>query len=117
MENNISAIPTTIPRKYASKRAQRGEAELMMFGLVVVATILFSGTVWLLTWVKNNKYSEREARKLAAILEKKKSEFSGRRDPAEYLVFCDKAAWALTQTKYDCRVLPESYGELFLIPR
>jgi hypothetical protein len=117
MEDHTPIVKSKITQKYRSKSAQRGEAELMMFGLVVVATILFSGTVWLLTWIKNNKYSEREARKLAAILEKKQSEYSGRRDPAEYLVFCDKPAWALTQTKYACRVLPESYGELFLMPR
>jgi hypothetical protein len=103
-------------RPYRSKYSQRGEGEMMTFGIVVVVAILFSGTVWVLNWVKHNKHSEREARKLAAILEKKQSQFSGRRDPAEYLVFCDKPAWSLFQTKYKCEILPESYGELFLMP-
>jgi len=107
---------STKKRAYRSKYGQRGEAELMVFGLVVVVAVLFSGSVWILTWVKQNKHSEREARRLAAIQEKKASEFSGRRDPAEYLVFCDKPAWAILQTKYNCEILPESYGELFLTP-
>lgn len=89
---------------------------MMVFAIVVIIAILISGTVWLLTWIKQNKYSERQARKLAAIQEKKLSEFSGRRDPAEYMAFCDKPAWALLQTKYTCEILPESYGELFLTP-
>lgn|GEM_PF-1875790 len=114
----MKSDPTTMPspRSYRSKRGQRGEAEMMTFGIAVVVAVLFSGTVWVLNWVKHNKQSEREARKLAAILEKKQSQFSGRRDPAEYMVFCDKPAWALFKTKYNCEVLPESYGELFLMP-
>ncbi len=89
---------------------------MMAFGIIVVVALLFSGSVWLLTWIKQNKYSERQARKWAAIQEKLASQFSGRRDPAEYLVFCDKPAWSLFQTKYNCEILPESYGELFLMP-
>jgi hypothetical protein len=103
-------------RPYRSKRGQRGEAEMMTFGIAVLVAVLFSGTVWVLSWVKHNKQSERESRKLAAILEKKQSQFSGRRDPAEYVVFCDKHAWSLFQTKYKCEILPESYSELFLMP-
>jgi len=114
MQTNSTNRPGT--RSYRSKRGQRGEAEMMAFGIVVVLAVLFSGTVWILTWVKNNKYSERQARKRAAMLAKLESQFSGRRDPAEYLVFCDKPAWSLLQTKYNCEVLPESYGELFLMP-
>jgi hypothetical protein len=107
---------TARSQQYRSKRGQRGEAEMMAFGIIVVLAVLFSGTVWILTWVKQNKYSERQARKWAAIQEKLASQFSGRRDPAEYLVFCDKPAWSLLQTKYNCEILPESYGELFLMP-
>ena len=114
MQTNSTNKPA--PRSYRSKRGQRGEAEMMAFGIIVVLAVLFSGTVWVLTGVKNNKYSERQARKRAAMLEKLESQFSGRRDPAEYLVFCDKPAWSLLQTKYNCEILPESYGELFLMP-
>lgn len=109
-------VPVRRQGAYRQKRSQKGEAELMVFGIVVFIAILIAGSVWLLTWVKENKYAERQARKLAAIQEKKKSQYSGRRDPAEYLVFCDKSAWALLQTEYNCDVLPESYGELFLRP-
>jgi hypothetical protein len=116
MPTHSTEKPTGTPKCYRAKRGQRGEAEMMIFGIVVVVALLFSGTVWLLTWIKHNKYSEREARKLAAIMEKRASQFSGRRDPAEYLVFCDKPAWSLLQTKYHCEILPESYGELFLMP-
>lgn len=103
-------------RNYRNKRSQKGEAELMIFGIVVILAGLISGTLYVLQWVKNNKYSEREARRLAAIEAKKSSKFSGRRDPAEYVVLCDKPGWALLQTKYECKVLPQSYGELFLLP-
>jgi hypothetical protein len=103
-------------RHYRSKRSQKGEAELMVFGVVVVIAALISGTLYVLHWVKNNKYSEREARRRASIEEKRANRWSGRRDPAEYVVLCDKPGWALLQTRYNCSVLPESYGELFLRP-
>ena len=101
---------------YRNKRSQRGEAEILAFGIVVIAAGLISGTLYVLHWVKNNKYSERRARQLAMIEARKGGQYSGRRDPAEYLAHCDKPAWALLQTKYECRVKPESYGELFLMP-
>lgn len=88
----------------------------MVFGVVVVLAALISGTLYLLSWVKQNKYSEREARRRAVIEEKKANRWSGRRDPAEYVALCDKSGWALLQTRYKCNILPESYGELFLRP-
>jgi tRNA G18 (ribose-2'-O)-methylase SpoU len=108
-------VSTPHPR-YRSKRSQKGEAELMVFGVVVVIAALISGTVYVLGWVKQNKYSEREKRRRAAIEEKLANRWSGRRDPAEYVALCDKPAWALLQTRYKCDILPESYGELFLRP-
>jgi hypothetical protein len=88
----------------------------MTFGIAVLLATLLSGSLYVLHWVKNNKHSEREKRRLAMLEEKRQSEYSGRRDPAEYLVLCDKPAWAIFETKYTCDILPESYGELFLRP-
>lgn len=101
---------------YRSKRSQSGEAEWAIFAIVVLVAGLISGTFYVLQWVKENKYSERQARKEAYLLELRRSKFLNRRDPAEYLVLCEKPAWALLQTKYDCEVLPESYVELLMYP-
>ena len=103
-------------RSYRSKRSQKGEAEVLLFGIVVLIAALISGTFWVLQWVKNNKYNEREARRKAALSERTKGPFKPRRDPAEYLVHCDKSGWLVMQTKYPCEVMPESYGEIFLMP-
>ena len=108
--------PRRAAPQYRDKRSQKGEAELMVFGLVVLAAALFSGTLYVLHWVKDNKYAERRARYLAMLEAKKSDKYSGRRDPAEYLVHCDKPAWALLKTKYNCSVMPQSYSELFLMP-
>jgi cell division protein FtsI/penicillin-binding protein 2 len=101
---------------YRSKRSQRGEAEMALFAIVVLIAGLISGTFWILQWVKENKHSEREARKLEYIRQMKMSQYANRRDPAEYFARCEKPFWALLQTKYECTVLPESYGELWLHP-
>jgi hypothetical protein len=106
----------TAPSAFRSKRSQRGEAELLFFGIIVIVAALISGTVWVLQWVKQNKHAEREARRMAALAERYKGPFKPRRDPAEYLAHCQKSGWFVLQTKYPCEVLPESYGELFLMP-
>ncbi len=102
--------------KYRNKRSQKGEAELMVFGIAVVVAGLLSGSLYILHWVKNNKYAERRARQIAMLEARKGGKYSGRRDPAEYLAHCEKPAWALLQTKYECSVLPQSYSEIFLMP-
>ena len=108
---------TTNPaQKYRNKRSEKGEAELMVFGIAVVVAGLLSGSLYVLHWVKNNKYAERKARQLALLEERRGGKYSGRRDPAEYLAHCDKPVWALLKTKYECSVLPQSYGEIFLMP-
>jgi hypothetical protein len=115
VEKNDMDSKTPVP-KYRNKRSQKGEAELMVFGIVVIIAGLLSGSLYILHWVKNNKYSERKARQLAMMEERKGGKYSGRRDPAEYLALCEKPAWALLQTKYECSVLPQSYSEIFLMP-
>ena len=112
-----SSLPLKAGYVSRSKRSERGAAEMLTFGIVVLIAALISGTLYVLSWVKMNKHSEREARKLAYIQEQRASQFSGRRDPAEYLALCQKPAWALLQTKYTCEVLPESYSEIFLMPQ
>lgn len=89
---------------------------MLVFGIVVFIAILVSGTFWLLGWINQNKYVEREARRKAALAEKYKGPFKPRRDPAEYLAHCQKSGWLIMQTQYPCEVMPESYGELFLMP-
>lgn len=106
----------TSTRSYRCKRTQKGEAELLVFGIVLVIAGLISGTIFVIEWVKRNKYSEREARQKLELAEKAKRHVKPRRDPAEYMALCQKPAWTLLQTKYPCEVLPESYGELFLMP-
>lgn len=104
------------PSSYRSKRTERGEAELLVFGIVLVVAGLISGTIFVIEWVKKNKYSEREAQQKLELAEKAKRHVKPRRDPAEYIALCKKPGWTLLQTKYPCEVLPESYGELFLMP-
>ena len=89
---------------------------MLVFGIVVFLAILVSGTFWLLGWIKQNKYVEREARRKIALAEKYKGPFKPRRGPAEYLAHCQKSGWLILQTNYPCEVMPESYGELFLMP-
>jgi hypothetical protein len=107
---------STTTRRYRSKHAERGEAELMTFAIVVFIAALVSGTLYVLHWVKTNKHSEREARRLAKLAEMRESQYSGRRDPAEYLARCEKPAWAFLGTTFKCEILPESYAEIFLHP-
>jgi len=99
-----------------NKRTQKGEAEVLVFGIVVLIAGLISGTFWILQWVKENKYAEQEAKRKMALAERTKGPFKARRDPAEYIVHCEKPGWLVMQTKYPCAVMPESYGEIFLMP-
>jgi len=103
-------------RPWRNKRSQKGEAEVLVFGIVVLIAGLISGTFWVLQWVKENKYADQEARRKMALAEQNKGPFKPRRDPAEYIVHCEKPGWLVMQTKYPCAVLPESYGEIFLMP-
>jgi hypothetical protein len=116
MEQSLPVATPPSLKPYRSKRSERGEAELMTFGIVVFIAALISGSLYVLHWVKTNKQSEREARRLAILQEQRESQYSGRRDPAEYLALCEKPAWAIFSTSYTCNVLAESYAETFLHP-
>lgn len=99
---------------YRSKRSQKGEAELMIFGIVVIICALISGSLWVLNWVKDSKNAKVENRRYEMISKQKQGPFVARADPAQYVVQCNGSVWKLLQTNYRCEVLPESYGELYI---
>jgi len=96
--------------------SQRGEAELMFFGIVVVICALISGSLMLLNWVKDTKDAKVRNRALAAMSRGTPAPVNTTKDPGEYYVECRKSPWALIDTKVKCQVMDESYGELYLIP-
>lgn len=96
------------------KNAERGEAELLLFGVIVLITCLISGSIWLLGWIKNSKDGKVIAQREARLAKLRKGPFVPRADPNEYFVRCNGSVMKILQTKYPCQVLPESYGELFV---
>lgn len=100
--------------QYESKRGQRGEAEFLLFGLAVLVTCLFSGTVWVLSSVRDAKDARVMAQKELRFAERNKGPFVARTDPAEYFVRCNGSLFTPLKVDYPCGVLPESYGELLI---
>jgi hypothetical protein len=96
------------------KNTERGEAELLLFGVVVLITCLISGSIWLLGWIKNTKDGRIIAQREARLARLRQGPFVPRADPAEYFVRCNGSVMKILQTDYPCSVLPESYGELFV---
>ncbi len=96
--------------------SQRGEAELMFFGIVVVICALISGSLMLLNWVRDTKDAKVMNRALAHLNRGTPAPVNTTKDPGEYFVECRKPAWALTDSKVKCQVMNESYGELYLMP-
>lgn len=103
-----------IRSQYASKRGQEGEAEFLLFGLAVLVTALFSGTVWVLSSIRDSKDARVVAQKELRFAERNKGPFVARADPAEYFVQCDGSLSNPLKINYACDVLPESYGELLI---
>ena len=97
-------------------RNERGEAELMFFGIVLVICGIISGTLVILNWVKNSKNAKVESAQMARLARLAPTPFSVRPDPGAYIVRCAKQPWNLLQTQVGCEVLPESYGEIYLAP-
>jgi hypothetical protein len=100
---------------YRSKRGQRGEAEMMLFAVAVGLCILFSGSMWLLGWIRDSKDAKVIANREARLAKLNKGPFVPRSDPAEYLVQCDGSLFTPLNVNYPCRVLPESFGELDIL--
>lgn len=101
-------------RTYESKHSQRGEAEFLLFGLAVLATALFSGTVWLLSSIRDAKDARVMAQKEMRYALRNKGPFVARTDPAEYFVRCNGSLFTPLKVNYPCGVLSESYGELLI---
>ncbi len=100
--------------RYWSKAGQRGEAEFLLFGLAVLVTLLFSGTVWLLSSIRDAKDARVMAQKELRYAQRNKGPFVARADPAEYYVRCNGSLSSPLNVNYPCGVLPESYGELLI---
>ena len=99
---------------YLSKAGQRGEAEFLLFGLAVLATALFSGTVWLLSSIRDAKDARVMAQKELRFALRNQGPFVARPDPAEYYVRCNGELSSPLKVNYSCGVLPESYGEILI---
>jgi len=99
---------------YRSKKSQRGEAELMLFGIAVLLTTILSGSIWLLGWIRDTKDAKVIANREARYAKLHKGPFVPRSDPAEYFVHCKGSLSTPLETKYSCGVMPESYGELYI---
>lgn len=106
------------PMKKTSRhnRSERGEAEILFFGVVLIVFSLISGSLYILHWVRTTKNARVQAAQDTHIAKLKPTPFSVRKDPGEYLAHCQKDPWALLQTHIPCDVMPESYGELYLMP-
>ena len=104
------------PTKSKRNSRERGEAELMFFGVVLVICGIVSGGLLILNWVKDTKNAKVDDARSAHLARLVPTPFSTRPDPGAYWAKCDKAPWALTQTTIGCEVLPESYGEIYLLP-
>ena len=101
---------------YRSKRSQEGEAEMMFFGIVLIICGIISGSLLLLNWIKDTKNDRVQRSREAHFAKGTPTPFSPRPDPAAYLAHCEKPSWAVLQTDFNCEVMPESYGEIYLIP-
>ena len=95
---------------------ERGEAELMFFGIVVIICGIISGGLVILNWVKDTKNAKVDNGRAARLARLIPTPFAGRPDPGAYVVSCNKEPWQLLQTTVACSVLPESYGEIYLLP-
>ncbi len=100
--------------RYRSKVGQRGEAEFLLFGLAVLVTLLFSGTIWLLSSIRDAKDARVMAQKELRYAQRNKGPFVARTDPAEYYARCNGSLSSPLNVNYSCGVLPESYGELLI---
>ncbi len=105
-------LMTIAKNQYRSKRGQKGEAELLLFGIAVLVCTLISGSIWLLGWIHDTKDGKVAAAHAARMAKRNKGPFIPRPDPAEYFVHCDNSLFTPLNTHYSCSVLPESYGEL-----
>jgi hypothetical protein len=103
-------------RTITKAQPERGEAELMFFGVALIVCGLISGSLMLLGWVRDTKDTKVRNREIARLMGSTPAPVTVQKDPAEYFVQCKKAPWAVFDNKVKCEVMKESYGELYLIP-
>jgi hypothetical protein len=101
---------------FREKRSQKGEAEMMLFGIIVVLCAIVSGSLMILNWVKDSKNSKVQERLDARFKKGTPAPVVISKDPAAYYAHCQKSTWALLSTTIKCEVMEESYGELYLTP-
>jgi hypothetical protein len=112
----MSSSHTKEAHEQRKKSREKGEAELMFFGVIVIICGIISGTLFILNWVKDSKNAKVEAHQYARMYRMTPTPFSSRPDPAAYLATCNKQPWQVLQTTVPCEVMPESYGEIYLAP-
>ncbi len=98
------------------KRSQKGEAEMMLFGIVVILCGILSGSLWVLNWVKDSKNAKVQEHMNARFKRGTPAPVTISKDPAAYYANCRKSPVSLISTTIKCQVMDESYGELYLTP-
>jgi hypothetical protein len=98
------------------KGSQKGEAEMMLFGIVLLICALVSGSLAILNWVKDSKNAKVENAMFASRARFTPAPVLAWKDPAAYYAHCKKSPAALLGTTVKCKVMDESYGELYLYP-
>lgn len=98
------------------KRSQKGEAEMMLFGIIVMLCALVSGSLMILNWVKDTKDAKVENAKYGIRARFTPAPVLTWKDPAAYYAHCKKSPAAILGKTVKCEVLDESYGELYLYP-
>lgn len=102
--------------KKSTRRGERGEAEMMLFGVVVILCAIVSGTIILLNWIKDSKDAKIAQRIEKAMARGTPQPVPITKDPAEYFAHCQKSPAELLNNSVKCTVMDESYGELLLLP-
>jgi hypothetical protein len=103
-------------RLFRDKRSQRGEAEMLLFGIVVLLCAIVSGSLMVLNWVKDSKNAKVQEHLSARFKRGTPAPVLVVRDPAAYYAHCQKSAASLMNATVKCEVMDESYGELYVMP-
>ncbi len=101
---------------FRDKRSQKGEAEMMLFGIVVVLCAIVSGSLMILNWVKDTKNAKVQEQLNARFKRGTPAPVLNTKDPAAYYAHCQKSPVSLLNSRVNCQVMDESYGELYVMP-
>jgi hypothetical protein len=103
-------------RPLRDKHSQKGEAEMMLFGIVVILCAVVSGSLMILNWVKDSKNAKVQEHLNARFKRGTPAPVLVAKDPAAYYAHCQKSPAALLSSTIKCDVMDESYGELYVMP-